>query len=152
MNYRALIFDDNKEIRHILCTLFDRREYEVFTFPHPASCPLSEEEVCPCSSEETCADVILSDLNMPIKKGIDFLEEQIKKGCKCKHFALMSGDFSNENVSKTNSLGIHIFKKPFKLTQIINWLDKIEKDIDQKRKLSDWFLKRMPQISEGAEK
>jgi CheY-like chemotaxis protein len=148
MNYRALIFDDMKEIRKMLWKLFDNRGYEVFTFPHPALCPLSEQEVCPCSSEETCADVILSDGNMPIKKGINFLEEQIKKGCRCKHFGLMSGEFSEEDVSRAKSLGIKLFKKPFKLAQIINWLDQIEKDTDQKRKLSDWFLKRIPQILE----
>jgi DNA-binding NtrC family response regulator len=145
MNSRALIFDDMKEIRKILRKLFDKRGYEVFTFPNPALCPLSELEVCPCSSEEACADVILSDLNMPIKKGTNFLEEQIKKGCRCKHFGLMSGEFSEEDVSKAKSLGIKIFKKPFKLAQIINWLDQIEKDTDQKRKLSDWFIKRIPQ-------
>lgn len=148
MNYRAFIFDDMKEIRKMLWKLFDNRGYEVFTFRHPALCPLSEQEVCPCSSEETCADVILSDGNMPIKKGINFLEEQIKKGCRCKHFGLMSGEFSEEDVSKAKSLGIKLFKKPFKLAQIINWLDQIEKDTDKKRKLSNWFLKRIPQILE----
>ena len=116
MNYRALIFDDMKEIRKMLWKLFDNRGYEVFTFPHPALCPLSEQEVCPCSSEETCADVILSDGNMPIKKGIIFLEEQIRKGCRCKHFGLMSGEFSEEDVSKAKLLGIKLFKKPFKLS------------------------------------
>ena len=55
---------------------------------------------------------------------------------------------SEEDVSEAKSLGIKIFEKPFKLAQIINWLDQIEKDTDQKRKLSDWFLKRIPQISE----
>ena len=79
MNYRALIFDDQEEIRQMLRLFFDSRGYEVFTFPHPASCPLSEEEVCPCSNQETCADVILTDLNMPIVKGIEFLEDQIEK-------------------------------------------------------------------------
>jgi len=148
MNYRAFIFDDMKEIRKILWKLFDNRGYEVFTFPDPASCPLSEEEVCPCSSEETCTDVILSDVNMPTKKGIDFLEEQIQKGCRCKHFALMSGVFTDGDVSKAKSLGIKIFKKPFKLKEVINWLDQIENDIDPKRKLSNLFLERMPQISE----
>ena len=148
MNYRALIFDDMKEIRKMLWKLFDNSGYEVFTFPHPALCPLSELEVCPCSSDETCADVILSDLDMPIKKGINFLEEQIKKGCKCKHFGLMSGEFSGEDVFKAKSLGIKTFKKPFKLKEVISWLDQIENDIDPKRKLlvSDCFLERMPQI------
>ncbi|MCG2774471.1 MAG: response regulator [Desulfobacterales bacterium] len=148
MNYRAFIFDDQKDIRQVLCSLFDRRGYEVFAFPHPGTCPLSEEEICPCPIEQTCTDVILSDVNMPIKNGLNFLEEQIQKGCRCKHFALMSGDFTDGDVSKAKSLGIKIFKKPFKLKEVINWLDQIENDIDPKRKLSDWFLERMPQISE----
>ena len=149
MNYRAFIFDDEKEIRKILWRLFDNRRYQVFTFPHPGICPLSEEEICRCSSNETCADIILSDLNMPFEKGIDFLEGQIKKGCKCKHFALMSGGFSSEDISRAKSLGVNIFRKPFKLKEITNWLDHIEKDIDPKRKLSDWFLDKMPENKEG---
>jgi DNA-binding NtrC family response regulator len=144
MSYRVLIFDDEKEIRKILWAICDNRGYEVFTFPHPGICPLSEEKECPCSSEEMCSDVILSDLKMPVKRGIDFLEEQIKKGCKCKHFALMSGDFSNEEMHKADSLDIRIFNKPFKLKELTDWLDQIEKDFDPKRKLSDWFLGRMP--------
>jgi DNA-binding response OmpR family regulator len=146
MSYRALIFDDEKEIRNILWILFDDRGYQVFTFPHPGICPLSEEKICPCSSDEMCSDVILSDLNMPVKKGIDFLEEQIKKGCKCKHFALMSGDFSDEDVSRAKSFGVHIFKKPFNIEEITNWLDQIERDFNPKRRLSDWFLNKMPEI------
>jgi CheY-like chemotaxis protein len=146
MSYRALIFDDEKEIRNILWMLFDYRGYQVFTFPHPGICPLSKEEKCPCSTEEMCSDVILSDLNMPVKKGMDFLEEQIEKGCKCKHFGLMSGDFTDEDVSRAKSLGVNIFKKPFTLEEITNWLDQIEQDIDPKRQLSDWFLNKMPEI------
>ena len=147
MNYRVLIFDDDKEIRQMLWSLFDNREYEVFTFPNPALCPISEEEVCPCGDRQACSDIILSDINMPIKNGLVFLEEQIKKGCRCNHFALMSGAFTDESVSKSKSLGIKIFKKPFKITEIINWLDQIAKDIDPERKLSGWFLKRMPENS-----
>ena len=148
MEYRAFIFDDQKDIRQILYSLFDRRGYEVFAFPHPGICPLSEEEICPCPIEQACADIILSDVNMPIKNGLDFIEEQIQKGCRCKHFALMSGDFTDGDVSKAKSLGIKIFKKPFKLKEVINWLGQIENDIDPKRKLSNWFLERMPQISQ----
>ena len=145
MNYRALIFDDEKSIRQMLWSLFDNRGYEVFTFPNPALCPISEEKVCPCGDKQTCSDIILSDVNMPIKNGLDFLEEQIKKGCRCKHIALMSGAFTDESVSKAKALGIKIFNKPFKITEIINWLDQIERDIEPDRKLSDWFFKGMPE-------
>ena len=142
MNYRVLIFDDQKEIRQLLWSLFDRRGYEVLTFPHPGVCPLSEEHPCPCQKEQACSDVIISDLNMPFKNGLDFVEEQIHKGCRCKNIALMSGAFTNERLAKTRSLGITIFKKPFQLADIINWLDRIEKDIDPERKLEDWYLER----------
>ena len=141
MSNRVLIFDDQEEIRQALWSLFDIRKYEIFTFPHPEACPLSTEKVCPCPKEQACSDIILTDLNMPFKKGSDFIEEQIKKGCKCKHIALMSGDFTDEDISKSKLLGIKIFKKPFQLSEIINWLNQIERDIDPKRKLSNWFIK-----------
>jgi CheY-like chemotaxis protein len=145
MNYRALIFDDQKEIRQMLWTLFDNRGYEVFTFPHPGLCPLSEAHECPCPKGQACSDVILSDVDMPFKDGFAFIEEQINKGCRCNHIALMSGAFTKEHFDKANSLGITIFKKPFLLSEIRNWLDQIEKDIGPKRALSDWFLNRISQ-------
>jgi len=103
MNYRVLIFDDQKEIRQLLWSLFDDRGYEVFTFPHPALCPLSEENQCPCPKEQTCSDLIISDVDMPFKNGLDFIEEQIKKGCKCENIALMSGALTSEHLTKAKS-------------------------------------------------
>jgi DNA-binding NtrC family response regulator len=147
MNYRVFIFDDQEDIRQTLWSLFNGRGYEVFTFPHPGACPLDEMEICPCPIGQACADVILSDLNMPFKKGLEFLEEQIKKGCCCEHMALMSGAFTNEDMSKAESLGIRIFKKPFDLVEIIHWLDEIESHIEPKRELSDWFIEKIPKIS-----
>jgi len=141
MRNRVLIFDDQEGIRQLLWSLFDLRGYEVFTFPHPATCPLSNEKECPCLEEQACSDIILSDLSMPYKDGMSFLEEQIKKGCKCKHIALMSGDFNDNTELKANLLGIKTFKKPFNLKELTNWLDQVENDIDPKRKLSDWFFK-----------
>jgi len=85
---------------------------------------------------------------MPFMDGFAFIEEQINKGCKCHHIALMSGAFSKEHFAKANSLGIKIFKKPFQLSEIKSWLDQVEKNIAPKRKLADWFLKRIPQGKE----
>jgi CheY-like chemotaxis protein len=146
MSYRALIFDDQPEIRRILWSLFDGRGYEVFTFPHPAICPLNQEDFCPCPTNQACADVILSDLNMPVQNGLDFLEKQIHKGCRCRHFALMSGDLAPEDIARAASLGITVFLKPFKLTDITAWLDQVEKEIDPQRGLSQWFLESLPEV------
>lgn len=142
ITYRALIFDDDQVVRSILWTLLDQRGYEVFTFPHPGLCPLCEQSICPCPLAETCTDVILTDLEMPVKKGIDFIEEQLQKGCKCKNMALMSGLFTNEDLLRANSLGIKVFFKPFSVEDVIEWVEKVEKEIDDNRKLSSIFYKQ----------
>lgn len=140
MNYRALIFDDQKDIRQMLWSLFESRGYEVFTFPHPALCPLDEAENCPCPKEQACADIIISDVEMPFKDGLAFIEDQIGKGCRCNHIALMSGALTNAHFARAASLGLKIFKKPFRLEELSSWLDQVEKNIDPQRKLADWFL------------
>jgi CheY-like chemotaxis protein len=142
MNYRALIFDDEAEIRKILWTILDSRGYEVFTFPHPGLCPLSDANICPCPKDRSCSDVILSDVDMPVMSGFNFIEKQIEKGCRCNYIALMSGSFTKEHFDRANKLGITIFKKPFRLSEITQWLGQIEKEILPKRKLTDWFLNR----------
>jgi DNA-binding NtrC family response regulator len=150
MNYRALVFDDQKEIRRILWSLFDGRGYEVFTFPHPALCPLSEKKHCPCPKDQACSDVIMSDVEMPFINGMDFIEEQIHKGCRCDNIALMSGAFKNEHFEKAKLLGITIFKKPFRIKEIENWLDRIEENIAPERKLADWYLERIQNKNDGS--
>jgi CheY-like chemotaxis protein len=147
MPFRALIFDDQPEIRQALWSLFDGRGYEVFTFPHPGICPLSQEEHCPCPTAQACTDVILTDLNMPAQSGLAFLEGQIRKGCKCEHFALMSGALTAADIARAEALGIKVFVKPFKLAEITAWLDAIEKEIDPQRDLANWFVQRIPGIS-----
>jgi DNA-binding response OmpR family regulator len=140
--YRILIFDDSEEIRSLLYDFFKIRGYEVFSFPNPAVCPISHEKMCPCPTGEACSDFILSDLNMPLKQGIDFLEEQIRKGCQCNNMALMSGDFTENDVSRAKSIELKLLRKPFVITEIFEWIESIEKTIERDRKLTDWFLKR----------
>lgn len=138
--YRVLIFDDDESIRQLLWYYFDRQGYEVFTFPYPATCPLSGASSCQCPSEESCSDIIISDLNMPFKRGLDFLEEQLSKGCRCKNMALMSGDLDQEDIERASGLKIKLFRKPFTIKEIEEWLREIEKTINPARKLSSWFL------------
>jgi hypothetical protein len=78
---------------------------------------------------------------MPFMKGIEFLEKQLSKGCKVKNLALMSGDLTPEDQQRAESLGIRVFKKPFGLREIDQWVDDAEKEIQPTRRLADWFLK-----------
>ena len=126
-SYRAFVFDDDQNIRAMLWEILDQRGYEVFTFPDPGYCPLFEMAACPCPLKQSCTDIIITDLNMPVSNGLDFIETQLKKGCHCKHIALISGDLNAEALSKANKMGLKIFEKPFGLDELTEWLDKVEK-------------------------
>lgn len=139
MNYQSLIFDDDKMVREILQSLFKKRGYAVVAFQHPKLFPLLSTDHCPCSGDQCCTDVIISDLKMPFQNGLDFIEELITKGCKCNNIALMSATLEDEHISRGKTLGLTIFNKPFHPEDIFNWLDRIEKDMDPGRKLSNLF-------------
>ena len=141
LTYRVLVFDDDEVIRKILWMFFDDRGYEIFTFPHPKSCDLANIKSCECPVSYACTDIILTDLNMPFMKGLDFLDLQLQKGCKVKHMALMSGDIDNEARERAKKLGIKVFEKPFSIGVIKDWIETAEKDIPQKRRLYDWDMK-----------
>ena len=82
---------------------------------------------------------------MPNINGLEFVENQIKKGCKVKNLALMSGAWSDSDLQYAQRLGCQPFHKPFTIDEINKWLDECEKKINYKRVLTDWFQKRTHQ-------
>jgi DNA-binding response OmpR family regulator len=138
MRRRAVIFDDNYSIRFSLSHFFDQRGYEVLTFSEPGLCPLHAVRQCPCPGETSCADLIVSDVNMTGENGIDFLEELFAKGCKQRQFALMSGNFSESDLMRAASLGCTVFTKPLDMNNFMAWVEKVERAIPTERSLYDW--------------
>jgi DNA-binding response OmpR family regulator len=138
MRPRALIFDDDPLIRQLLWAVCDRRGYEVVTFPDPGLCPLHTRERCLCDSEASCTDIIISDLDMPCVKGLDFVEALLVKGCHCRHIALMSGAWSDHDIARARELGCKLFTKPFHISEIMEWLAQVERTLAPNRKLQDW--------------
>ena len=119
---------------------FDYRGYEIFTFPHPKSCDLVDIKTCSCPVSHACADLIITDLNMPFMKGLDFIEHQIEKGCKVKNLALMSGDISKEVSERAQMLGVKLFEKPFTINELEEWAEASERKIPEDRSLYEWNI------------
>ena len=139
MKIRALVFDDEKILRELISSVLKRREYEVHDFSEPGLCPLSLDRECPCPAGYTCADIIITDLNMPNITGLEFIENQIKHGCKVRNIALISGDWSEPETKRAHELGCLTFSKPLRIAELIDWLNQCEKRIDPNRKLWDWL-------------
>jgi len=127
---KAVVIDDDPAallyVRHVL----QRRGYEVLTFENPIHCPLYECDGCPCSLENRCPDLIISDFNMPGVNGVELLELSKKKGCRCRHFALISGNgLQEDNLLRIHKIGTRYFAKPLDLDEFHSWLDHIERDL-----------------------
>lgn len=132
---RALVFEDDSMFRDTLRHLLHSRGYEVLTYPEPGFCPLRNTDVCACPPDQYCADIILSDIDMPNMNGIEFVAGQIKKGCRVKNIGLMSGGWSDANLKKAKKLGCRTFFKPFDLEELIRWLKQCENNINPNRVL-----------------
>jgi DNA-binding response OmpR family regulator len=135
---RAVIFDDEDLCRRVLWLFFDQRGYEVFTFPYPDLCPLHLALECPCPLGTSCSDIIISDANMLGNNRIDFIEKLIEKGCKQRHFALMSGAFTDSDRERASQLGCAVFEKPVDLEALTAWIESVEKSILAERVPFDW--------------
>jgi CheY-like chemotaxis protein len=138
MKIRAFVFDDDEIVRSLITTVFERRGYEVYGFSEPRACPLLLDRECPCPKDHVCADIIISDLNMPNMSGLELIENQIKHGCKTPNFALISGDWSESELKRAQEIGCMTFSKPVGVGELTDWMNQCEKRIDPKRQLWDW--------------
>ena len=141
MRPRILIFEDNDILRSSLKYILNERGYEVFAFWKPKMCQAFDSINHNCPVDHACADVIISDVNMPTQTGLELIQERQQKGCKVKYQALMSADWTDSDLKSAHELGCYIFHKPFNLIKMLKWLDDCRNEIDPKRKLSDLVSK-----------
>jgi len=137
MKPRVLIFEDDGILRSTLKHLLDKLGYEVFTFSDPGMCPLYDSVNHNCQLDYACADIIISDVNMPTQTGLELMKDRKQKGCKIKYRALMSGYWSDPDLQHAQELDCHVFHKPFNMKEMLQWLDDCRERIDPERKLSD---------------
>lgn len=136
---RVILLEDNKALRNLFSEIFADREYETFVFSTPAICPLQLMPECRCNVNETCTDMIVSDLDMPQISGLSFIETQRKKKCKCKHVAIISARWTEQDLALAHKLDCKTFTKSSNFEEFYKWLDEVEKSIEPTRILRNWF-------------
>lgn len=127
---RVNIFDDDLINLKMLKACLSPRDYEVLTFDRPVVCPINYAEPQQCVKQ--CADIILTDYQMPQMTGVEMLLQQSKRGCRISksNKALMSAAPGSIDRKVIEELGCSLFSKPFKTKELFGWLDDCEKRVD----------------------
>lgn len=121
----AVIVDDDPMVRTMLGHVLISAGFEVVSFSSPEKCTFYTESACPCSWRGACPDLIISDLDMPEVDGIRFIEQLKRKQCRCKHIAVISGSWPENELLQVVPQGVAVFSKPFAFDRLWNWLDAV---------------------------
>ena len=119
---RVFLFEDDQAVRHAIEDWLERRGHESISFSQ-ADTFCHSLEACPCVEGETCGDLILCDLRLPGKTGLELMRELLGKGCRAQHKALMSGWWSPDSLAEAAELEVAVFKKPVELGKILKWIE-----------------------------
>lgn len=132
---RILLFEDNRLLRSMLHRMFLEQGWEVLVYPDPERCPLRQAAHCTCDHAEVCADVIVSDLQMPHVDGLTFVHDLLEAGCKVRHLAMFTASEDTAELEKAAALGFAIFSKADGLSALLEWLHNVERLINGGRAL-----------------
>jgi len=108
------------------------RDYDVQTYDRAVLCPVYLAEAAACTLLKPCADIVITDNQMPQMTGIEMLLRRAQRGCKIdvRNEAVASADLSTRQQEIVEEMGCTFFSKPFRLSEMLNWLDACEKRID----------------------
>ena len=129
---RVIIYDDDPLILNMLEKYFSLKGYDALAFSEPASCSIYEDSAESCSNLYPCADIMITDFDMPHMNGVEMIESQKARGCRleARNKAVMSGFMEDEHREKALGMGCAYFKKPFLLTDLDPWIMECENRMD----------------------
>ncbi|MDP2156436.1 MAG: response regulator [Nitrospirota bacterium] len=106
--------------------------YEVVTAETPITCAFYREDADSCQHHTRCADILVTDHNMPGMTGLELLEMQHQKGCRLtsKNKALMTALIDPELRERTEQLGCRFLSKPMSISTITAWVKECETRFD----------------------
>lgn len=123
---QILVFEDDPALVTLLGHALQSTGHDVHFFSEPMDCPIYHDHKAQCPQDRPCADIIISDHMMPNMTGIDFLKLQKMSGCKIpdENKALITGTAMNPELKVSiEELGCHYIKKPFRIVELIKWID-----------------------------
>jgi CheY-like chemotaxis protein len=139
------LFEDSNMLRLMLYRLLREQRWEVIGYPEPEECPLRHATKCACTQARVCADVIVTDLEMPHVDGFTFVHDLLETGCKVPFLAMFTACDDPARLARARESGFTVFNKS-DLRPLLEWLHDVEKQVDARRLLTSRaeLLRRSP--------
>lgn len=138
----VLIFENSDILRSTLSSIISNLEYEVKAFSTPDKSPYSIASIQNCLSANSDPNIIISDVYLPLINGYEVLGYRPQKVDELKFIAFMPADWNEVDIYYTEKIGCKVFKKPFDLKDLLEWLDNCRKQIDRKNILLNKLNRR----------
>lgn len=137
MQRRILLFEDEEAVRKLYGIYLRSKGYEVLEFATPVTCALIAENRCTCPRDYACADMIITDMNMPQMSGLELIRYQLAKGCHAppQNKAILSAGLTPEQEEEARALGCRYLRKSAGLKELWAWLGLCEQHIPADRHL-----------------
>lgn len=125
---RLAIFFDDEATKNLLAKAGHRRGYDVIVQDFPKECIVASQPGCPCTKEAQCADIVILGRHFGIYRALEFLDEQIKAGCRLsvKNKLVICSSYDEKEEEKAKALGVKVFYLPFSLKDLDAWLSECE--------------------------
>lgn len=122
---KVIIFENDQILLNRFKAMFDFKGHDVLSYTDPAVCPLFANPQCNCPKDSPCADILIAGVKVGTMSGIEFFQNQRKKGCKAsdRNKLLLGGDLTPEQQTIINNLGCGFIKKPFNEYEVAEWIE-----------------------------
>lgn len=123
----AVVFDDDDLFQILFKRILNTLDVEVKSFANPDLYFCSQPGVDSCPVAVPCVDFLLTDHMMPDMTGLEFLRRARQIGCKipdCRK-AIISGNWTDEDIKKAKLLVKHVFDKSDAVKQISAWVGEV---------------------------
>ena len=140
MKLRIIVLDMDESIRELITMIAQNKGHEIIALPEPIICPLYSDLDSCCSQNLACGDLMIISNRMAKMSGLKLINKQLDGGCKGaiqNKLVLSTSIRKRRELSFANELGCKVIMKPFKVSEISEWMDECEKKIDPNRKLAD---------------
>jgi CheY-like chemotaxis protein len=116
---RILVAEDDDEMRAMLSTTLERAGYQVVPLEDGAELSDYLELINPRSSKSHQPDLVLTDMKMPGRSGLDVVKQARTAGLTCP-VVLLSGFADNELLKQTEGLGETVLlSKPIEVEMLL---------------------------------